>query len=155
MMIGRCRTLGKHVLLSSDERETKAIAARMGEQLSSGAVLALTGELGAGKTTFSQGLAQGLGVKDYVDSPTFSIMKIYEGRLPLYHFDVYRLDENSAEELGLDEYFYGDGICLVEWPSRIEELLPEETIFITIDVRKDGQRQITLDIPDVYEGILQ
>jgi tRNA threonylcarbamoyladenosine biosynthesis protein TsaE len=155
MTIGRCRTLGKHVLLSRHERETKAIAAKIGERLSAGAVVALTGELGAGKTTFSQGFAQGLGVKEYVDSPTFSIMKIYEGRLPLYHFDVYRLDESSAEELGLDEYFYGDGVCLVEWPDRIKELLPENTIFLTIDVHKNGQRQITLELPSVYEGILQ
>jgi tRNA threonylcarbamoyladenosine biosynthesis protein TsaE len=147
------KTLDKNILLSSNEEETKAIASRIGSKLSKGTVIALTGELGAGKTTFSQGLAIGLGVEDYVDSPTFSILKVYEGRLPLYHMDVYRLEENSIEDLGLDEYLYGDGVALVEWPSRIQSLLPKETIFISIEVLPSGERAISIGSPALYKEI--
>ncbi|MCH5585394.1 tRNA (adenosine(37)-N6)-threonylcarbamoyltransferase complex ATPase subunit type 1 TsaE [Shimazuella sp. AN120528] len=125
----------------------------MGTKLSKGAVIALSGELGAGKTTFSQGLAKGLGVEEYVDSPTFSILKVYEGRLPLYHMDVYRLEEDSVEELGLDEYLYGDGVSLVEWPSRIVSLLPKETIFIEIEALPTGDRAIKIDSSTLYKEL--
>ena len=141
------------IIYTKNAEETKNIASQIGAILSKGTVVALTGELGAGKTTFSQGLAKGLEVEEYVDSPTFSILKIYEGRLPLYHMDVYRLEEESAEELGLDEYLYGDGICLVEWPSHIAALLPKETIFVEIKVLLTGERSISIDSPTLYKEI--
>jgi tRNA threonylcarbamoyladenosine biosynthesis protein TsaE len=145
--------LDKYVLYSRNEKETKEIAFRIGSVLSKGAVVALNGELGAGKTTFSQGLAQGLGITDYVDSPTFSILKMYEGRLPLYHMDVYRLDENTIEDLGLDEYLFGDGVALVEWSSRIKSLLPKNTITISIDVLPNGEREISMDSKSLFEEL--
>jgi tRNA threonylcarbamoyladenosine biosynthesis protein TsaE len=129
--------------ITKNERETKELAARIAKLLDRGAVLALEGDLGAGKTTFAQGMAEGLGVEQQVDSPTFTIVKEYEGRLPFYHMDVYRID-SPEEELGLEEYFYGEGICLVEWASRIEPILPEETIWLHLKVQPNGERQIRI-----------
>jgi tRNA threonylcarbamoyladenosine biosynthesis protein TsaE len=154
-MDGRCPTLDKPIIYTNSEKETKALASQIGSILSKGTVIALSGELGAGKTTFSQGLAEGLEVKEYVDSPTFSILKIYEGRLPLYHMDVYRLDEESLEDLGLDEYLFGDGVCLVEWPSRIASLLPKDTIPIDIEVLSNGKRAISIHSPTLYKELVQ
>jgi tRNA threonylcarbamoyladenosine biosynthesis protein TsaE len=138
---------------TASEKETKQLAFRLATKLSQGTVIALVGDLGAGKTTFSQGLAAGLGVQEYVDSPTFSILKQYEGRLPLYHMDVYRL-EDSGEELGLEEYIYGDGVALVEWPSRIEALLPANTIRITIEVLSTGERTIQISPPSLFKELI-
>ncbi|WP_028778443.1 tRNA (adenosine(37)-N6)-threonylcarbamoyltransferase complex ATPase subunit type 1 TsaE [Shimazuella kribbensis] len=146
--------MDKQVIVTNSEKETRALASQIGSMLSKGSVIALSGELGAGKTTFSQGLAKGLGVEEYVDSPTFSILKIYEGRLPLYHMDVYRLDEESMEDLGLDEYLFGDGVCLVEWPSRIDSLLPEETIAIDIEALSTGARAISIHSAKLYKGLM-
>jgi tRNA threonylcarbamoyladenosine biosynthesis protein TsaE len=145
--------LDKPIICTGNEEETRQLASRIGKMLSKGSVIALSGELGAGKTTFSQGLAQGLGIKEQIDSPTFSILKIYEGRLPLYHMDVYRLEKESAEELGLDEYLYGDGVSLVEWPSRIASLLPKETIYVEIEVLPTGERAICIDSPTLYKEL--
>ncbi len=139
-------------IITRTERQTKALANRLAQKLSVGAVVALEGDLGAGKTTFSQGFAEGLGVEEYVDSPTFSILKIYEGRLPLYHMDVYRLPD-GGEELGLDEYIYGDGIALVEWPLRIKSLLPADTIWISIEVLPSGERSIQISPLSWYEEV--
>ncbi|HAR71424.1 MAG TPA: tRNA (adenosine(37)-N6)-threonylcarbamoyltransferase complex ATPase subunit type 1 TsaE [Eubacterium sp.] len=111
---------------------------RLGQQLATqavpGQVICLTGDLGTGKTVFTQGFACGLGVTDYVDSPTFTIVKEYhDGRMPFYHFDVYRIgDVSEMDEIGYEEYFYGDGVCIVEWGLMIEELLPDDCIFIEI-----------------------
>lgn len=116
------------------------MALKLVTRLRAGDVLALEGDLGAGKTVFAKGIAEGLGIEEDVDSPTFTIIKEYAGRLPLYHMDVYRLD--GFEELGLEEYFYGDGICLVEWASKVEPWLPEETLWLTFSVREDGAREI-------------
>ena len=112
---------------------------RLGQQLATqavpGQVICLTGDLGTGKTVFTQGFARGLGVTDYVDSPTFTIVQVYEeGRLPFYHFDVYRIgDIEEMEEIGYDDYFFGKGICLIEWAELIEEILPDDRISITIE----------------------
>lgn len=127
--------------ITHSERETRELARQIANLLKRGDVLALEGDLGAGKTTFAQGLADGLGIERKVDSPTFTIIKEYQGRYPFYHMDVYRLDGPEVE-LGLEDYFYGDGICLVEWASRVEEVLPEETIWIHLHVQPDGDRQI-------------
>jgi tRNA threonylcarbamoyladenosine biosynthesis protein TsaE len=114
--------------------DTEKLAQALAVFLKGGSVLALDGDLGAGKTTFSQAIARAIGVKGIVNSPTFTIIKEYEGRsLPLYHMDVYRITEHEAEELGLDEYFYGGGLTIVEWASRIETILPVERLSIYIE----------------------
>ncbi len=120
--------------------ETFAAGRRIGETAKPGMVLSLVGELGAGKTVFTQGLAKGLGIEEPVSSPTFTILKVYgEGRLPLYHFDVYRIgDIEEMDEIGYEDYFYGAGVCLIEWANLIEEILPENICRVTIE--KDPER---------------
>lgn len=125
--------------------DTHRLAGRLAHIVQPGDVLALQGDLGAGKTTFTQGFAKALGVQDYVNSPTFTLIKEYSGRLPLYHMDLYRLQrEEEAWELGLDEYFHGDGVCVVEWPERLGEDLPEEAIRLIIEHGAASQRRITI-----------
>ena len=117
------------------EKETFLFGKKLGEQAKSGQVYALLGDLGVGKTIFTKGVAEGLGITEPVSSPTFTIVQIYEeGRLPFYHFDVYRIgDPEEMEEIGYEDCFYGNGISLVEWANLIEELMPEDTIWITIE----------------------
>jgi len=110
---------------------TYKLAHALGELLFPGAVLCLEGDLGAGKTTFTKGLGASLGVKSVINSPTFTIIKEYDGKLPLYHMDVYRI-ENEHEDLGFDEYFYGNGVTVIEWARRIMSQLPEERLDIYI-----------------------
>lgn len=116
---------------------------RLGSELAPGVVIALTGELGAGKTTLAKGIAKGLGVTDEITSPTFTMINEYtSGRLPLSHFDVYRLGEGEAalvgmEELGYEEYFFGDGVTIVEWADLVEQLLPEDAIRISLSYGPD------------------
>lgn len=114
---------------------TFEFAKKIGENLKSGDALCLDGDLGVGKTVFTKGVAAGLGIKDDVSSPTFTlIQEYYGGRLPLYHFDVYRIDGPwDMDDLGYEEYFYGEGVCLVEWGSMIKELFPENTIYVRIE----------------------
>ena len=130
--------------------ETRAFGRSMGQKARPGQVIALDGDLGCGKTVFTQGFAEGLGIAEPVTSPTFTILQSYRGgRLPLYHFDVYRIEDiDEMEEIGYEDCFYGEGVSLVEWASQIEELLPDDTLFVTI--RKDlsrgfGYRKITLE----------
>ena len=115
--------------------ETKERGENIGRQARPGQIYTLTGDLGVGKTVFTQGLARGLGIKEPVSSPTFTIVQIYEeGRLPLYHFDVYRIgDVEEMEEIGYDDYFFGNGVCLIEWAELIQELIPEQAIRIRIE----------------------
>lgn len=115
--------------------ETFAIGERFGREAKPGQVLALTGDLGVGKTLFTQGLAKGLGIEGPVSSPTFTIVQVYEnGRIPFYHFDVYRIaDPEEMDEIGFDDYVYGEGICLIEWAELIEDILPENCTRITIE----------------------
>ncbi|MHA6480597.1 tRNA (adenosine(37)-N6)-threonylcarbamoyltransferase complex ATPase subunit type 1 TsaE [Paenibacillus sp. strain BS8-2] len=114
--------------------DTAALAARLAQCAGPGAVIALDGDLGAGKTAFSQSFAAAIGVKGIVNSPTFTIIKEYEGeQLPFYHMDVYRLSLEEADELGLDDYFYGTGVTIVEWASLIDELLPPNHLSIYIE----------------------
>ena len=113
------------------EEDTEKLASVLAESCFPGMVIALDGELGAGKTRFSQAFAKCLGVTGVVNSPTFTLIKEYAGEHhPLYHMDVYRLSLEEAENLGLDEYFYGDGVCIVEWASRITDILPKERLEI-------------------------
>lgn len=125
----------KHKMISESPEDTFALGKQIGESVVPGSVLTLVGDLGVGKTVFTQGLAGGLGILDAVNSPTFTIVQIYEeGRIPLYHFDVYRIgDISEMDEIGYEDYFYGDGVCLIEWANLIEELLPEQYVEIRIE----------------------
>ena len=122
------------IIETRSPEETFALGEKIGRQARKGQVYTLTGDLGTGKTVFTQGVAAGLGIREPVNSPTFTIVQVYEeGRLPFYHFDVYRIgDIEEMEEIGYDDYFFGEGICLIEWAELIEEILPENRISITI-----------------------
>jgi tRNA threonylcarbamoyladenosine biosynthesis protein TsaE len=117
------------------EQETFELGYSIGKEAKPGEIYALLGDLGVGKTIFTKGIAAGLGVKEQVNSPTFTIVQIYDsGKLPFYHFDVYRIgDLEEMDEIGYEDYFYGQGICLVEWANLIEELMPDETKWVTIE----------------------
>ena len=123
--------------------ETEAFGIRIGGLLKSGDILCLNGDLGAGKTTLTKSIGLGLGVDDYITSPTFALINEYEGRIPLYHFDVYRL-ENVEElyDLGFDEYFYGEGVSIIEWADKIQALLPKDRIVLDIEKGVDVDRRI-------------
>lgn len=115
--------------------ETYIFGKELGSQAKPGQVYTLIGDLGVGKTVFTQGVAAGLGIEEPINSPTFTIVQIYEeGRMPFYHFDVYRIgDVEEMEEIGYEDYFYGEGICLIEWANLIEEILPDRYTQITIE----------------------
>ena len=115
--------------------ETYELGKKMAQNAKAGQLYCLIGDLGVGKTVFTQGFAAGLGITEPVNSPTFTIMQIYEeGRIPFYHFDVYRIEEiEEMEEIGYEEYFDGAGVCLIEWANLIEEILPEEHIRVVIE----------------------
>lgn len=130
--------------LLKTEQATLDFACRLAAQLQPNDVLTLEGELGVGKTTFTKGLAKGLEIKRTISSPTFTIVKEYRGRLPLYHMDVYRL-ENSLEDIGFDDYFYGNGITVIEWAKFIEPFLPEQRLDIALRYsNNDNNREMTL-----------
>ncbi|KKO51031.1 tRNA (adenosine(37)-N6)-threonylcarbamoyltransferase complex ATPase subunit type 1 TsaE [Paenibacillus sp. DMB20] len=129
---------------SKSPADTERLASWLAKKAQPGTVIGLDGDLGAGKTAFSQSFAKHLGVAGVVNSPTFTIIKEYEGRLPLYHMDVYRLSVDEADELGLDEYFFGEGVCLVEWSRLITELLPGEYLHILIETTGESERLITV-----------
>lgn len=123
------------VIETYSAKETFEVGKRIGKGAKAGQVYALIGDLGVGKTVFTQGLAEGLGITEPVNSPTFTILQEYEeGRLPFYHFDVYRIgDVEEMEEIGYEDCFYGNGVSLIEWADLIEELLPPERIKITVE----------------------
>ena len=124
--------------------ETRALGAQLAEKLKAGDVILLEGELGAGKSELTRGVAKGLGVLETVTSPSFTILNVYEsGRIPLYHFDWYRLEsEEELYELGMDEYLGGDGIALVEWPGRCPEAVPADCLLIRITAEGENTRRI-------------
>lgn len=137
-------------LVSHNAEDTFQLGKQIGESAQRGQVFALLGDLGVGKTVFSQGMAAGLGIKEPVNSPTFTIVQSYEeGRCPFYHFDVYRIgDVSEMDEIGYEEYIYGEGVCLIEWADLIEEILPEH--YYRIVIKKDWNegsdyRKITLE----------
>lgn len=141
--------------ITNSVEETQNIAASLARILSAGDLLTLEGELGTGKTAFTKGLAKGLGVTRNVNSPTFTIVKEYNGRIPLYHMDVYRL-EDSDEDIGFAEYFNGDGISVVEWAQFIEEYLPEERLEIVINYIDEHTRRLEFKAAgDRYINILE
>ena len=138
------------VIETHDPEETFEVGRTIGMNAKPGQIYTLTGDLGVGKTVFTQGVAAGLGITEPVNSPTFTIIQEYEdGRLPFYHFDVYRIgDLEEMEEIGYDDYFFGQGICLIEWAELIEEILPEKRIEVTIekDLEKGFEyRKITIE----------
>lgn len=120
---------------TNSPEETFLLGEKIGRTAVPGSIFTLIGDLGAGKTVFTQGLARGLDIDEPVNSPTFTIVQVYEGgRLPFYHFDVYRIgDPEEMEEIGYEDYFYGDGVCLIEWADLVRELLPENVTRITIE----------------------
>ena len=132
-----------------NEIETKKFGMRLADSAKGGDVIALIGDLGTGKTTLTKYIAEGLGITETITSPTFNIVKEYRsGRLPLFHFDVYRIsDPDEMFEIGYEEYFYGDGVCVVEWADIIEDLLPEDAMIIRIS-RGAGEEERVYDITD-------
>ena len=123
------------VFESRSAADTFAYGKALGEKAAPGEIYTLVGNLGVGKTVFTQGFAEGLGITESVNSPTFTILQSYEeGRLPLYHFDVYRIgDASEMDEIGYEDCFYGDGVCLIEWADLVAEILPKDCIRITIE----------------------
>ena len=131
-------------------KETYALVEKIGREALPGQVYTLNGDLGVGKTVFTQGVAAGLGIQEPVNSPTFTIVQVYEeGRMPFYHFDVYRIgDVEEMEEIGYQDYFYGEGLCMIEWAQLIEEIIPENARHITIEKDLDkgfDYRRITIE----------
>lgn len=130
--------------------ETFAIGKRLGESATAGQIYTLTGDLGVGKTVFTQGFAAGLSVEEPVNSPTFTVVQVYDtGRLPLYHFDAYRIgDIAEMDEIGYEDYFFGDGVCLIEWADLIREIIPAGASAVTIEkepARGADYRRITIE----------
>ena len=138
------------IIETNSEQQTYDLGVRIGQKARAGDVFTLVGDLGVGKTVFTKGLAWGFGIEEPVNSPTFTIVQIYEeGRLPLYHFDVYRIgDVEEMEEIGYEDYIYGEGVSLIEWANLISEILPEH--YTEIKIEKDLEkgfdfRRITIE----------
>lgn len=141
------------IIESFSEQETFSVGEKIGRDAKPGSIFALIGDLGVGKTVLTQGVAKGLELDEAICSPTFTIVQVYENaRLPFYHFDVYRIgDVEEMDEIGYEDYFYGDGICFVEWANLIEEIMPPDTVWITIekDLEKGfDYRKITIEEKD-------
>ena len=128
------------IIQSNSAEETFRLGEKIGQEAQAGQVFCLYGDLGVGKTVFTQGLAKGLGIDDAVQSPTFTIVREYEeGRLPFYHFDVYLIgDIEEMDEIGYEYYVYGEGVCLIEWADLIKEILPDH--YTRIEIRKDLEK---------------
>ena len=134
----------KKVLYVNNPEDMVLLGKNLGSKLSENMVILMEGDLGAGKTTITKGIAQGLGITKVVNSPTFTILKIYEGNLTLYHMDVYRLDNESGDEY-LEEYFEAGGVTVIEWAHQISDILPERYLLINVDYLDDGSRRVTLE----------
>lgn len=127
--------MSNQIYHSESVDDTFLLGKRLGSVCKPGDIILLNGDLGVGKTIFSKGLGKGIGIEEPISSPTFTVVQVYEdGRIPLYHFDVYRIaDVEEMEEIGYEDYFYGNGVCLIEWAGLIEEILPEDAISVTIE----------------------
>ena len=134
------------IIKLKDIKQTELFGQRLGRLLEKGDVVCLNGDLGAGKTTLSKSIGEGLEVEDYITSPTFAIMNQYNGRIPLYHFDVYRLEGwHQLEDIGAEDYFYGNGVCLIEWAETIQEYLPKDRMEIRLSFGiNEGERTLML-----------
>lgn len=134
-------------MISDSVEKTIELGANLGKKLKKGSLVALIGDLGAGKTVFTKGIAKGLGVRNahYVNSPSFVIIKEYKSKIPLYHFDLYRLNHyTSFDEMNYDEYFYGDGVTVIEWADKIRKLLPKKYWEVSLAVAGENKRKITI-----------
>lgn len=146
-------------LFSKSAEDTYKIGERLGQLLFPGSIVCLTGDLGAGKTAFTQGIGKGLGISEHIVSPTYTIINEYtSGRIPLYHFDVYRLgSSDEMYELGCDEYFYGDGATVLEWADNVDDVIPNEKLWITIrKLENPDEREIVFKAFGTdYEKLLE
>ena len=147
------------IIETNSARETFALGEKIGKSALPGQIYTLSGDLGVGRTVFTQGVAKGIGITEPVSSPTFTIVQEYEeGRMPFYHFDVYRIgDIEEMEEIGYDDYFFGEGICLIEWAELIREILPKNRIAVTIEKEPEkgfDYRRIAIEGLDGAEHIL-
>ena len=142
--------------ICKNKKETQDLGKLIASHSFRGEVITLKGQLGAGKTTFSQGFASGLNIKGVINSPTFNIVKCYfDSVIPLYHIDAYRL-EDLHQDLGLEEYIEGDGVCLVEWAEFIQEVIPDELLKIEIEILENEERMITITpLGSKYEELLK
>jgi len=133
------------ILPTRSEGETESVGRAVGERLFAGSLLLLEGEMGTGKTVFARGVARGLAIRGIIPSPTFTLLRVYEGRLPFYHFDLYRLaDEDELLELGVEEYLHGDGVTLVEWAARFEAFFAGPALLVRIGRDGDEARILTI-----------
>lgn len=145
----------KNYIETNSPEETFEVGRKLGQTAKPGEIYMLNGDLGVGKTVFTQGVAAGLGITEHINSPTFTIVQVYEsGRLPFYHFDVYRIgDVEEMDEIGYEDYFFGNGLCIVEWAERIKELIPAEAKQITIEKNLekgfDYRRILILQMPSM------
>ena len=131
---------------SSSHIETENLAIKLADKVTKGTVISLRGTLGAGKTVFAKGFAKALGIEEAIVSPTFTLIQEYEGRLNLYHMDLYRLSgEDEFEAMGAEDYLYSDGVTLIEWSEKIESMLPDNTIYIQININEDLSRTIEIE----------
>jgi tRNA threonylcarbamoyladenosine biosynthesis protein TsaE len=138
------------------ENETKEIGYKLGKMLDRGSVVCLVGDLGAGKTTMTQSLAKALEVDDYITSPTFTIVNEYEGKIPMYHFDVYRIgSSDEMYDIGYDEYINGEGVCIIEWSNLIEDILPDEYLKIELKYKDMGREMTLIPKGEKYEKIVE
>lgn len=141
--------------ITKEAKETQLIGYKLGQLVQENTLITLSGQLGAGKTTFTQGLAKGMEIKRNVTSPTFNILKCYSGRLDLYHIDAYRL-ENLNQDLGFEEYIDGDGVCVIEWSNFIASILPDELLNIELNILEDDSRELKFTaFGERYEKLLE
>ena len=141
----------KYTKIINSSEDMIALGYKIGQNLEENMVILMEGDLGAGKTTLTKGIAKALGVDRVVNSPTFTILKIYEGSLMLYHMDVYRLDNDSGDEY-LEEYFEAGGVCIIEWAHQISNILPKNHLLVTIDYLDEETRRITIESNDDIKG---
>lgn len=142
------KELASKTIVNKNEGDTRRLGLELAENAEAGDVIALVGDLGTGKTALTRYIAEGLGIKDTISSPTFTIVKEYKsGKLPLYHFDVYRLgDSEEFYDIGGEDYLYGDGLCVIEWAEIIEDAWPDNTTVIRIEYGdNEGERLVTID----------
>lgn len=139
-----------------DENKTKEIGYKLGKLLTENSIICLVGDLGAGKTTLTQSIAKALGVDDYITSPTFTIVNEYEGKYPLYHFDVYRIgSSDEMYDIGYDEYIENGGVCIIEWANLIEDILPDEYLYINLKYLNNSREMILKPFGNKYEKIVE
>jgi tRNA threonylcarbamoyladenosine biosynthesis protein TsaE len=145
-------------IISKSAEQTNELGEHLGRMLQQGDIICLTGDLGAGKTAFTKGIGTGLDIKEFITSPTYTIINEYEGRIPLFHFDVYRLEGvDEMYELGYEEYFFGDGAVVVEWADLVKDIIPQERLWITIlRGKEENSREILFDASGTrYQNILK